>query len=146
MSAPWRADGASCWPRISRRIGCAGPGVAARRWKKNSASHSPHPGTDATRHGGRPDGWAEMDASHHRADWLRRCSARHWLRLPIMILFHIPVQLWMYTIMRTAQFHSSEIRRALEGRTVCTFEELARALGTDARMTVFRKLAELSYL
>ena len=48
--------------------------------------------------------------------------------------------------MRTTQFHSSELRRVLEQRTICTSEELARALGTDARMTVFRKLAELAYL
>jgi hypothetical protein len=54
--------------------------------------------------------------------------------------------MWTCTIMRTATFLSSELKRVLEQKTVCTFEELAHALGTDARMTVFRKLAELSYL
>lgn len=48
--------------------------------------------------------------------------------------------------MRTARFHCLELRRVLEQKLICTFQELARALGTDARMTVFRKLAELSYL
>ncbi|MGH8138653.1 MAG: hypothetical protein ACREVV_10725 [Steroidobacteraceae bacterium] len=63
-----------------------------------------------------------------------------------MVLFRILVHLWMCTIMRIARFLSSELKRILAQKTVCTFEELAQALGTEARMTVFRKLAELSYL
>src|SRR6202051_3353280 len=68
MSAPWRADGASCLPRMSRLIEFAVPGVGDRRWEKNSASNRPHPGADATRHRRGPDGWPEMDASYDRAD------------------------------------------------------------------------------
>jgi hypothetical protein len=48
--------------------------------------------------------------------------------------------------MRTAEFSAREIQRLLEQRNVCTFDQLADALGTQARMTVFRKLSELSYL
>lgn len=48
--------------------------------------------------------------------------------------------------MRTAEFHAAELKSLLEHRKVCTFEQLADALGTQARMTVFRKLAELPYL
>jgi len=51
-----------------------------------------------------------------------------------------------YTIMRTAEFSARDLERLLRQRTVCTFEQLAEALGTESRMTVFRKLAELSYL
>jgi hypothetical protein len=50
------------------------------------------------------------------------------------------------TIMRTAVFNAQDLQRLLQQRTVCTFEQLAEALGTSSRMTVFRKLAELSYL
>lgn len=50
-----------------------------------------------------------------------------------------------YTIMRTAVFNARQIERLLQQRTVCTFDELAKALGSDSRMTVFRKLAELPY-
>lgn len=52
----------------------------------------------------------------------------------------------MYTIMRTAEFSARELESLLEQKRVCTFSELADALGTESRMTVFRKLAELPYL
>jgi hypothetical protein len=52
----------------------------------------------------------------------------------------------IYTIMRTAQFNARDLERLLQQRTVCTFAQLAEALGTESRMTVFRKLAELPYL
>lgn len=48
--------------------------------------------------------------------------------------------------MRTAEFNSKDLQRVLERRAVCTFEQLAEALGSQSRMTVFRKLTELSYL
>lgn len=50
------------------------------------------------------------------------------------------------TIMRSSEFDSAELRRVLEDKGVCTFEQLAKALGTQARITVFRKLAQLPYL
>ncbi len=52
----------------------------------------------------------------------------------------------IYTIMRTAEFNARDLQRVLRQRTVCTFEQLADALGTESRMTVFRKLSELPYL
>ena len=52
----------------------------------------------------------------------------------------------MYTIMRTAEFSARELENLFEQRRVCTFSQLAQALGTESRMTVFRKLAELPYL
>ena len=51
-----------------------------------------------------------------------------------------------YTIMRTAEFNARELESLLEQKRVCTFSELSEALGTESRMTVFRKLAELPYL
>lgn len=48
--------------------------------------------------------------------------------------------------MRTAAFNAQDLERVLRQRTVCTFEQLADALGTDSRMTVFRKLAVVPYL
>jgi hypothetical protein len=48
--------------------------------------------------------------------------------------------------MRTAEFDAAVLKGLLEQKKVCTFEQLADALGTPARMTVFRKLAELPYL
>ena len=51
-----------------------------------------------------------------------------------------------YTIMRTAEFNARELEILLERKRACTFSELAEALGTESRMTVFRKLAELPYL
>lgn len=48
--------------------------------------------------------------------------------------------------MRTAEFSARDLERLLRQRSVCTFEQLADALGTESRMTVFRKLAELPYL
>jgi hypothetical protein len=50
------------------------------------------------------------------------------------------------TIMKTAEFNARDLQRVLRQRTVCTFEQLADALGTQSRMTVFRKLTELPYL
>lgn len=50
------------------------------------------------------------------------------------------------TIMKTAEFNARDLHRVLRQRTVCTFEQLADALGTQSRMTVFRKLTELPYL
>lgn len=51
-----------------------------------------------------------------------------------------------YTIMRTAAFNPRDLERLLQQRTVCTFDQLAEALGTGSRMTIFRKLAVLPYL
>jgi hypothetical protein len=48
--------------------------------------------------------------------------------------------------MKTAEFNARDLQRVLRQRTVCTFEQLADALGTQSRMTVFRKLTELPYL
>ena len=49
-------------------------------------------------------------------------------------------------VMRTAGFSATQIERLLEQQTVCTFAQLADALGTRSRMTVFRKLSEVAYL
>jgi hypothetical protein len=62
-----------------------------------------------------------------------------------MVPFTICVLMVMYTIMRIAVFNARELERLLGERRVCTFEQLAKALGTRSRMTVFRKLAELPY-
>lgn len=48
--------------------------------------------------------------------------------------------------MRTAEFSAGNLQRLLEQEKVCTFEQLAVALGTRSRVTVFRKLAQLAYL
>ena len=48
--------------------------------------------------------------------------------------------------MRRAEFSAGNLQHLLEQQKVCTFEQLADALGTRSRMTVFRKLAQLSYL
>lgn len=48
--------------------------------------------------------------------------------------------------MRVPGFSSADLHRLLGQRKVCTFEQLADALGTNARTTVFRKLSELSYV
>lgn len=66
--------------------------------------------------------------------------------LSIMVLFSISSVTVICTIMRTAVFNAQDLQRLLQQRTVCTFEQLAEALGTSSRMTVFRKLAELTYL
>jgi hypothetical protein len=50
------------------------------------------------------------------------------------------------TSMRTAGFDSADLQRLFEEQKVCTFEQLAKALGTKARTTVFRKLADLTYV
>src|SRR5258708_14021667 len=66
--------------------------------------------------------------------------------LNVMLLFIISSTMVICTIMRTAVFNAQDLQRVLQQRTVCTFEQLADTLGTSSRMTVFRKLAELSYL
>src|SRR5258708_4575574 len=66
--------------------------------------------------------------------------------LTIMILFIISSYMVICTIMRTAVFNAQDLQRLLQQRTVCTFEQLSDALGTSSRMTVFRKLSELTYL
>jgi hypothetical protein len=48
--------------------------------------------------------------------------------------------------MRPVEFDAADLKRLLEHKKVCTFAELTEALGTRARMTLFRKLAELAYL
>jgi hypothetical protein len=64
----------------------------------------------------------------------------------IMVPFSICSMMVNSTIMRTAVFDAQDLQRLLQQRTVCTFEQLAEALGSSSRMTVFRKLTELSYL
>jgi hypothetical protein len=49
------------------------------------------------------------------------------------------------TIMRTETFTAAKIKRHLKQYKIATIEDLKGVLGTDARMTVFRKLKELSY-
>jgi hypothetical protein len=49
-------------------------------------------------------------------------------------------------IMKPVRYHSRTLKHALERETVCTLEQLADALGTHARMTLFRKLGELPYI
>jgi hypothetical protein len=66
--------------------------------------------------------------------------------LNVMVLFIISSLIVICTIMRTPVFNAQDLQRLLQQRTVCTFEQLADALGTSSRMTVFRKLAELTYL
>ena len=48
--------------------------------------------------------------------------------------------------MRNVEFSASEIQRQLDRFKVCTFEQLTEALGTQSRVTVFRKLGSLPYL
>jgi hypothetical protein len=48
--------------------------------------------------------------------------------------------------MRPVKYDAKTLQHTLEQRTVCTLEQLAAALGTDARITLFRKLREVSYL
>jgi hypothetical protein len=48
--------------------------------------------------------------------------------------------------MRVQEYTSAALKLLLEKKKVCTFEELMVALGTNVRVTVFRKLAELPYL
>lgn len=47
--------------------------------------------------------------------------------------------------MASEKYHSREIEKFLRESKVSTFEEIQRALGTDSRRTVFRKLSELAY-
>lgn len=47
--------------------------------------------------------------------------------------------------MRPTEFSADAIRKLLQTREVATMPELMRALGSDARRTVFRKLGELPY-
>jgi hypothetical protein len=48
-------------------------------------------------------------------------------------------------IMRTNNFHSNKIKELLTKQKIATMTELQSALGTSVRMTVIRKLRELSY-
>jgi hypothetical protein len=48
--------------------------------------------------------------------------------------------------MRTARFHAETLVRLLEQRQVATMEDLKRILGTEADMTVLRKLRQIPYL
>lgn len=66
---------------------------------------------------------------------------------PVSIeLFTLRVAVVNSTPMRTAGFDSADLQRLLEQQKVCTFEQLTEALGTKARTTVFRKLAEVAYV
>ena len=47
--------------------------------------------------------------------------------------------------MNTAKFDASKLSTLLESKEVVTLEELALALGTDAKATIFRKLKEIDY-
>lgn len=47
--------------------------------------------------------------------------------------------------MNITKFDASKLAALLESREVVTFEELASALGTDAKATIFRKLKEIDY-
>ena len=49
-------------------------------------------------------------------------------------------------IMKTAQYHRTELEEFLNKHKVATMEQLRVALGDPARCTVFRKLGELEYL
>lgn len=48
--------------------------------------------------------------------------------------------------MRPVEFDSKDLQHLLEQKKICTFQQLAHALGTGSKMTVFRKLAQLPYL
>jgi len=47
--------------------------------------------------------------------------------------------------MKTESFSAKKIKRHLEQYKIAPMEELKKVLGTDVRMTVFRKLKALSY-
>ena len=47
--------------------------------------------------------------------------------------------------MNTPKFDASKLAALLESKEVVTLEELASALGTDAKATIFRKLKEIDY-
>ena len=48
--------------------------------------------------------------------------------------------------MRPVQYQATELEKLLKKRTVATMSELKAALGTEADITVFRKLRQLGYL
>lgn len=48
--------------------------------------------------------------------------------------------------MRPVQFRAEEVRRLLKRQRIATMSDLKQALGTASDATVFRKLADLSYL
>ena len=48
--------------------------------------------------------------------------------------------------MRTPTYDAAALKRLLETERACTLDDMMQALGTQVRMTVFRKLSELSYL
>ncbi len=47
--------------------------------------------------------------------------------------------------MNTAKFDTSNLTTLLESKEIVTLDELALALGTDAKATIFRKLKEIDY-
>lgn len=47
--------------------------------------------------------------------------------------------------MNTAKFHTSNLTTLLESKEIVTLDELARALGTEAKATIFRKLKQIDY-
>jgi len=47
--------------------------------------------------------------------------------------------------MNTVKFVASRLTALLESKEIVTFDELALALGTDAKATIFRKLKEIDY-
>ena len=64
----------------------------------------------------------------------------------VLILFPILLNTGNSINMRPAEFSSADLKGLLEQRKSCTFDQLADALGTNVRITVFRKLAQLAYL
>jgi hypothetical protein len=48
--------------------------------------------------------------------------------------------------MRIPSYQATQLKQLLEGRKICTLEELMQTLGTSVRMTVFRKLQDLPYV
>jgi len=61
----------------------------------------------------------------------------------ILLILHYYVNC---NIMRVRVYDAIELQRLLKKKKVCNLEELMEALGTNVRMTIFRKLAELPYL
>ena len=47
--------------------------------------------------------------------------------------------------MKAQTYSATKVKRHLEQYKIATMEDLKKVLGTDVRMTVFRKLRELSF-
>lgn len=47
--------------------------------------------------------------------------------------------------MNTAKFNTSQLSALMESKEIVTFDELALALGTNAKATIFRKLKQIDY-